>query len=114
MNSNSFSDRQPPVPDTSMLPDDGSAPPAADRLLQQAVLGAHNTIDRLANRAAPAVHQLGDRVAAAEDALHATTDQLRDTRDAWAEDTRGTVRRHPLAWVAGALVLGLVLGRLSS
>jgi hypothetical protein len=80
------SDRRMRVPDTSSLPD--------------------------SEKAAPAVRELGDRVSAAEDALHAKTDQLRDTRDAWVESMRTTVRRNPLGAVAAAVTLGAIVARI--
>lgn len=89
------------VPDTSMLPGSEKAPPAALGLLKTAVQGAHHTIDRFANRAAPAVRKAGDRVAAAG-----------ATRDEWVEVARGTVRKNPLACVAAALALGAVIARI--
>ncbi|WP_425259347.1 hypothetical protein ACPOLB_00640 [Rubrivivax sp. RP6-9] len=46
-----------------------------------------------------------ERPAAAAVADAAWTDGLRDT-------LRTTVRRHPLAWIAAAGVLGMVVGRL--
>ena len=101
-----------PVPDTSMLPGTEDARPAAVGLLKQAVQGAHDTIDHLADVATPAVQKLGLDMTAAAEAVHVRTDQLRHTRDEWAEDARATVRRHPLASVATALVLGAVLFRL--
>ena len=101
----------PRVPDTSMLPGSEKAPPAAVGLLKNAVRGAHDTIDRLAASAEPAVRQLGDSAAAAGQTLHAKTEQLRETRDEWAEGARATVRRHPLVSVAAALALGAVIGR---
>lgn len=101
------------VPDTSMLPGSEKAPPAAVGMLKQAVQGAHNTIDRLADGAAPAVRKLGESISAAGETLHAKTDQLRDTRDEWVEGARSTVRASPLAWVAAALALGAVIGRIT-
>lgn len=104
---------EPPVPDTSMLPGSEKAPPPAVGLLKQAVRGAHQTIDRLADRAAPAVRQLGDSVAAAETALHDKAEQLRAQRDAWTDDARCTVRERPLTCVAVALAVGVLVGRLA-
>lgn len=101
------------VPDTSMLPGSEKAPPAAVGLLKNAVQGAHETIDRLADSAAPAVRQLGDSVAAAGETLHAKTDQLREQRDEWAEGMRSAVRSNPLAAVAAALALGIVIARIT-
>ena len=101
------------VPNTSMLPGSEKAPPATVGLLRNAVHGAHETIDRLAESAAPAVRELGDRVSAAEDALHAKTDQLRETRDEWVESARSTVRSNPLMSVAAAFALGVVIARIT-
>jgi hypothetical protein len=101
------------VPDTSMLP--GSEPPetAVVGLLNHAVQGAHETIDRLADSAAPAAQQLDERISAAGDALHAKTDQLRGTRDEWVESVRSTVRSKPLACLAAAIALGVVIARIT-
>lgn len=100
------------VSDTSMLPDGEKAAPAAIGLLKNAVQGAHNTIDRFADSATPAVRQLGESVAAAGETLHAKTDQLRVTRDEWVEGARSTVRTNPLASVAAAFALGALIARL--
>jgi ElaB/YqjD/DUF883 family membrane-anchored ribosome-binding protein len=100
-------------PDTSLLPGSEKAPPAAVGLLKNATQSAHDTVDRLAESAAPAVRQVGERVAAAADRLHAKTDQLREKRDEWTEGVRGTVRSNPLAAVAGAFALGAVIARIT-
>ena len=97
---------------TSMLPDSEKAPPAVVGLLLQAVKGAHDTIDRLADMAVPATRHLSDGIAAVEEVLGAKSEQLRETRDAWAESARNTVRKHPLACIAAAVVLGVVISRL--
>jgi ElaB/YqjD/DUF883 family membrane-anchored ribosome-binding protein len=55
---------------------------------------------------------LGEQFTAAEAALHSKTEQLRDTRDAWLESARCTVRDKPLASLAAALGVGLVLARI--
>jgi len=70
------SDPQLPVPDTSMLPGSEKAPPAAVGLLKHVVRGAHDTIDRLAESAAPAVRQLGESVEAAGVALQVRAEGL--------------------------------------
>ncbi len=106
------SDHRVRVPDTSMLPGSEKTPPATVGMLKQAVQGAHHTIDRLADRAAPAVHQIGHSVAAASEAITARTERLREARDDWAEGARTTVRRNPLASIATALALGALIARL--
>lgn len=99
--------------DPSMPAGSEKAPPAKVGLLAQAAKGAHDTIDRLADGAAPAMRQLGDRVAATEKALLAKSEQLRDTRDAWVEGVRTTVRGNPLVSVAAAFALGAVIARIA-
>jgi ElaB/YqjD/DUF883 family membrane-anchored ribosome-binding protein len=101
------------VPNTSMVPGSEKAAPATVGLLRNAVQGAHETIDRLAESAAPAVRQLGESVAAAAETLDAKTDQLRKTRDEWVESARSTVRKNPLTCVAAALTLGAVIARIT-
>jgi hypothetical protein len=89
------------VADTSMLAGSEQAPAAAANLLKNAVQGAHDGIDRL-----------GERVSAAGVTLTEKTAQLRETRDAWTEGVRCTVRQKPLASLAVALALGGVIALL--
>lgn len=99
------------VADTSMLPGSEKAPTAAVGMLNHAVQGAHDTIDRLAASAAPGVRLLGERVSAAEDTLHAKAGQWRAQQGEWAEGLRTKVRSHPLKSVLAALALGAVIAR---
>ena len=101
------------VPDTSMLPGSEKAPPPAVNLLNQGVRGAHDGIDRLADTVTPAVRKLGESVSAAEAALHAKTDMLRETGDEWVDNMRSTVRGNPLACLAVAAALGAVIARIT-
>lgn len=101
------------VPNTSMLPGSEKAPPPAVGMLRSAVKGAHETLDRLADSAAPAVRQLGESVAAAGETLHAKTDQLREARDEWVAGARSTVRKNPLACIAAAFALGALMAHLT-
>jgi hypothetical protein len=87
--------------------------PTSGDLPKNAAAGAHDTIHRLADDAAPVVRKLGDRVSAAGEALHATSDQLRDTREAWVAGMRTTVRNNPLVTVAAALALGAAIARIT-
>lgn len=106
-------DYRTPATDPSMLPDSEKAQPVAAGLLNNAVQGAHNTIDRLAEGAAPGVRQLGESGSAAAATLHAKTDQLRETRDEWLEGVRSTVRSKPLVCVAAALAVGTLIARIT-
>ncbi len=107
------SDRRVRVPDTSMLPGSEKAAPAVVGMLNHAVQGAHDTIDRIADGAAPAARQIGERVSAAGDALQAKTGQLRDARDEWVESVRTTVRGSPLVTIVAALALGALIARIT-
>lgn len=91
---------------------DGAVSPIVSRL-DHAVQGAHDTLDHLADSAKPAPRQAGERVAAAADALRARQARLRDTRDAWLESARTTVRSNPLVAVAAAAVLGALIARIT-
>jgi ElaB/YqjD/DUF883 family membrane-anchored ribosome-binding protein len=102
-----------PAPDHSALPGNESTPPGATGMLKNAVQGVHDTLDRLADRAAPAVQRMGDSVDSAEATLRAKTSQLREKSDEWVDGTRGSIRNHPLTAVAIALAVGAVLARMT-
>lgn len=93
--------------------DQSSFHATASGMLENAVQGTHDTIDRLAVGAAPMAGKLHEGVTAAGDALHATSDQLRQTRDEWAQSMRASVRRQPLVAVAAAFTLGAVIARIT-
>jgi ElaB/YqjD/DUF883 family membrane-anchored ribosome-binding protein len=78
-------------------------------LMSRVVQGAHQTIDQLAERAAPHVerlHQKGDE-------LGVRADHLREVGDEWAESMRTTVRENPLAAVAVAVAVGMLVARIT-
>ena len=100
-------------PDTSMFAHNEPATPAAVDVMNNAVQGAHNTLDRLADRATPAMAQLDESFSAAKDTLHVKTEQLRELRDDWVDSARTTVRKHPLAAVTAAATLGLLIARIT-
>jgi ElaB/YqjD/DUF883 family membrane-anchored ribosome-binding protein len=87
---------------------------SGEDLMRRVVQGAHSTIDRLADTAAPAVSKLQESVAGAGNKLHAGADHMREVGDEWAESLRSTVRENPLASVAVALAVGMLIARLSS
>lgn len=86
--------------------------PAGD-VLSRVVQGAHSAIDRMAETAAPAVQRVQDGVQTAGDTLSRKADDARELGDEWAESLRCTVRDHPLAAVATALAVGVLIARLS-
>lgn len=82
-------------------------------LLGRVVQGAHDTIDRLAETAAPHVQRLQNGVNDVSETVHARGEQLRETGDEWAESLRNTVRENPLAALAVALAAGMLVARLT-
>jgi ElaB/YqjD/DUF883 family membrane-anchored ribosome-binding protein len=107
------SNQRMPTPDHSALPGNESNPPGATGMLKHAVQGAHDTLDRLADRAAPAVQRMDDSMHSAEATLRAKTSQLRERGDEWVDGTRGSIRNHPLTAVAIALAVGAVVARMT-
>ena len=71
-------------------------------VLTRVVQGAHHTVDRLAETAAPQVQRMQDGLASALE----LGGELR-------ESLRGTVRENPLLALGAALAAGLVIGRIS-
>ena len=113
----------PPVAGQSQAgQNDGSAtPPMAQdphpsgtaEMMTRVVKGAHETIDRIAEKATPPLEQLEQGLAQTGEVLHDKAEQWRMTGDEWAESLRDTVREHPLAAVAAALAVGVVVARLT-
>lgn len=94
----------------------GSTPTATGEtgdMLNRVVQGAHSAIDRMAETAAPTVQKLQEGVQAASDTLSQRADDARAMSEAWAESLRSTVREHPLAAVATALAVGVLVSRLA-
>lgn len=99
-----------------------AAPPAGEHalgaaaatapLLDRVVRGAHDTIDRLAETAAPHVQKLEATVGSASEQLKANAERARELGDEWTESLRCTVRDNPLTAVAVALVAGALIARL--
>jgi len=97
---------KPPAPDAN------AAINGSD-LLSRVVQGAHQTIDRLADTAAPHVQKLQEGMSSAGEMVSERAGQARDTGEEWAESVRATVRDNPLAAVATAVAVGLLIARLT-
>jgi ElaB/YqjD/DUF883 family membrane-anchored ribosome-binding protein len=82
-------------------------------MLNRVVQGAHQTIDRLAESAAPQLERLEQGWNSTSETLHSRADQARELSDEWAESLRTTVREHPLAAVATALAVGMLIARIT-
>lgn len=82
-------------------------------LMSRVVQGAHQTIDRLAESAAPHVQRLSEGVSGTSERVHAQVDHLREVGDEWTESLRMTVREHPLAALGLALAAGMLIAKLT-
>jgi ElaB/YqjD/DUF883 family membrane-anchored ribosome-binding protein len=88
-----------------------------------AAMRAHHLVDDVAEKATPAVksataaaHQTIDKVAtagaSAADWVASSSKKVKDNGTAMADAASGQIRARPLATVAGALVLGYLIGRI--
>jgi predicted RNA-binding Zn ribbon-like protein len=104
--------RQNDVPGKPVMAQDPPVSATAE-MMTRVVKGAHETIDRLVEGAALPLEQLEHGLAQTGEVLHGKAEQWRATGDEWAEALRGSVREHPLAALAAALTLGVVVARLA-
>lgn len=81
---------------------DGSVGASAESTVNRVVKGAHDVVDRLAEKAAPAL-----------DAMHTHAGQLNALQEEWMTSARTTVRDHPLAALGAAVVFGMLVARLA-
>jgi ElaB/YqjD/DUF883 family membrane-anchored ribosome-binding protein len=82
--------------------------------MRRVVQGAHEAVDRIADKAIPAVERLRGSVNEASDMLHQRANQAAELRDEWTESLRTTIREHPIAAIATALAVGAILARLTA
>jgi ElaB/YqjD/DUF883 family membrane-anchored ribosome-binding protein len=94
----------------SAMAANGTATATADtgsggNMLGRVVQGAHQTLDRLADTAAPHVQRL-------QEGLDVGTEQVKEIGDQWAQSLRCSVRENPLTAVATAMAVGVLVARL--
>ncbi len=78
--------------------------------MDHAAQGIHETVERVAAKAAAMVDGVADTPVDSQSPRLAKFDDLINSE--WAEAARSEVREHPLAVVGIALIAGLVIGRL--
>ena len=100
-------------PEGSSEPDGNGAAlhqqPLTDRMAQ----GAHHTIDRLAESAAPHIERVEGALAGVTEHLKVQAKQVREKGDEWADDLRATVRRNPLSALVAAVAVGALIARIT-
>ncbi|AWI52615.1 hypothetical protein DEH84_03680 [Aquabacterium olei] len=82
--------------------------------VDRATQTAHDTIDRMAAKAAPAIEQLQSAASGAAQALRDKAAALGEMEEAWVESARSCVRQHPLASVLVAVAVGVLISRMGS
>lgn len=82
-------------------------------VMSRVVRSAHDTIDRLADRAAPHVRRVQEGVSGSGEKMHEELDHWRETSDEWVESVRETVREHPIGALATAVLAGMLIARLT-
>jgi ElaB/YqjD/DUF883 family membrane-anchored ribosome-binding protein len=117
-NSKTLADKPPFPTSESIAKRDMSASslqsnPAPREAVDKVVQGAHNTIDRLATTAAPHVQKFQETLVNAGANLNSKAETLKAKGDEMTQSLRVTVRENPLAAVATALAVGMVIARLS-
>ena len=98
---------------TSQFAGAGAAAASGRDLLGRVAQGAHGTVDRLTETAAPYVQRLQEGLSSATHAVQARAGQLRETGEEWADTLRGKVRAKPLAAVGVAVAVGMLVSRLA-
>lgn len=99
---------------TPAAPTDAPAagPKPGGPMLDSVVRGVHETVDRVAASAAPAIDRLVGGAQDASGALEAQARQVGELGREWADSLRATVREHPIATLAAALAVGVLIGHL--
>ena len=82
--------------------------------MRRVVQGAHEAVDRIADKAIPAVERLRGSYSDAAESLRERADQAMDLKDEWTESLRSAIREHPIAAVGTALALGVIIAKLAS
>lgn len=75
---------------------------------------AHDAVDRIADKAGPAMERVRGSVSGMSDSMHARGEQFGAMQEQWLESCRSSVRENPLAAVGIAVVAGMVLSKIMS
>ena len=93
---------------TSRTRETAKAGNAVDRAAQ----GAHEVIDRVAEKAGPAEARLRSGINNAGQTIQNSVDELGRMPGQWLKTSRACVRDHPLASIGVAVAAGMLLRRL--
>lgn len=83
---------------------------SVDRMAQS----AHRAVDHVVDRASPAIDTVRSKAERATDLIGAGVDEFIRQKDVLRNTVTGQVRTHPLAIVGTALLLGWLIGRITT
>src|SRR5687767_3884145 len=91
-------------------PGNGAGAASSD-MLNRVASTAHQAVDRVVGAAGPALEKLRGSASTAGEAMKAKADQFGAMEEQWISSARTYVRENPLAAVAIAAAVGLLIGK---
>ena len=91
----------------------GAGPAAGSDVLNRVASTAHQAVDRVVGAAGPALEKLRGSATSAGEAMKAKADQFGAMEEQWIASARSYVRENPLAAVAIAAAVGLLIGKVT-
>jgi ElaB/YqjD/DUF883 family membrane-anchored ribosome-binding protein len=82
-------------------------------MLNRVASTAHSAVDRVVGAAGPALEKLRGSASSAGEAMKAKADQFGAMEEQWIASARNYVRENPLAAVAIAAAVGLIIGKVT-
>ena len=108
-----------PLPSTKQAVDGAhdavdSVAQAADDFFKRLIEGVRAAIDKLADATGPTVERIAGALSNPTGKASSLLGQASDKKEAWLSDARDIVREHPIAAIAVALAAGAVYARLTA
>lgn len=91
----------------------GASGAASSDVLNRVASTAHQAVDRVVGAAGPALEKLRGSASSAGEAMKAKADQFGAMEEQWISSARNYVRENPLAAVAIAAAVGLIIGKVT-
>lgn len=98
-------------PSMTGMSDSSVASTANDPTIERFKQGAHDAVDRIADKAGPTVERLKSKMGDASTSLRTHVDEMHTLQEEWMVNCRATVRDNPLTSVAVGVLAGMLLGR---
>jgi ElaB/YqjD/DUF883 family membrane-anchored ribosome-binding protein len=82
------------------------------KLVERVAQTAHDTVDRVAAAAGPALEKLRTKTTGAQETLQSKADQFGAMQEEWITSARTYVRENPFTALTIGVLAGLVIGRM--